>query len=154
MSESIKFAGKNDSNNVTPVSVTNEGHVREARQFSYSMTDIVNEVLAITQETFYPSVDVSTKGLVAIQFWNRSGVSVDLQFFNPVTNNPLGNDVAPIKMADGNLPKFTVAAGDNIIILPEDLPLLNYCKYINVSLKPAETPTGTSATSLRVITKG
>lgn len=154
MSTSIKFAGKDDSNNVTPISVTNEGYVREARQFSYSMTDIVNDVLAITEKTYYPSVDVSTKGLVAIQFWNRSGVSVDLQFYNPITNNPLGNAVAPIKTADGNLPVFTIANGDNVIITPEDLPMLNYCKYINVSLTPAATPTGTNNTALRVITKG
>lgn len=152
MSESIKFAGKNDSNIVTPVSVSDEGHLRERRQFTTESTDIVNEVLNITETTYYPAFDARQSGMIAIVIWNRSGVPLTLQFYS-ILSNGTGTAVAPCRDAKDELPVFTIPSGHQVVITPEDLPMLNYAQYINVSLTPAGTPTGTSATFVRVLNK-
>ena len=152
MNTSFKFAGKNDSNVVTPVSVSDEGHIREERKFNNSEYDIVNEVLAITEKTAYPSYDARNSGLISIVVLNRSGVSLDLQFNTPKDYSAQGISTA-VYNVKGEPFIFTIPSGRLTVITPEDLPMLNYAQYINISLTPSGTPTGTAKTLVRIFDK-
>lgn len=152
MASSLKFAGKNSSGNVTPISVSTEGYIQEERKFKITTTDIVREALDITSKTFYQAYDARNSGIISILAWNRTGVPLTLQFYNPTAKGN-GAAVAPIYNVRGDLPVFIIPNGRPTIISAEDLPMLNNSPYINISLTPDGTPTGTSDTVIMVIDK-
>lgn len=152
MSESIKFAGKNDNDVVTPVSVSNEGYIHNQRIYTNSYTDIVNEVLSITEKTFYQGYDARNTGILSIMVWNRSGVDMTIQFYNPTTKGT-GNALMEIYDIDGNPPVITIPYGKPTLITGEDLPILNYMPWINISLTPNGAPTTSYTSVVRVFSK-
>ena len=152
MSESIKFAGKNDNSVVTPVSVSNEGYIRNQRIYNNTYTDIVNEVLSITEKTFYEGYDARNTGILSIMVWNRSGVDMTIQFYNPTVKGT-GNALMAIYDIDGNLPVITIPSGKPTLITGEDIPILNYMPWINISLTPSGTPSTSDTSVVRVFSK-
>lgn len=154
MSESLKFAGKNDSNAVTPVSVSNEGHVRMNRKYKITQTELVNEVFTSSDTVYYPAYDARNSGVIALVVNNRSGVDLELQMYSILANGHGQNPVVSIIDSKGEMPKITIPAGKVMCITSEDWPMLLYAPYINLSLKPSGTPTGTSTTYIFIIDKG
>lgn len=183
MSESIKFAGKNNSGNITPVSVTDTGEVKESRVFECEWTNINTEWLTSLDDThrfFFKSVDCSKKGVVGVAVKNRTGRDITLEIIEPYEtfdvdrnislddNNGRGSKGTGVHANDtyGGYPvanskaeslTFIVPANTIIIITSDECPTLNYIKNLNVAIKVEQ---GSSAVATRsgtyvwAITKG
>lgn len=152
MSESIKFAGKGDNGNVVPVNLSNDGYIRNERIYNNTYTDIVNEVISSATKTFYNGYDARKSGIISLFIWNRTGVDMTVQFYNPSSKGS-GSVLMRIYDIDGNLPIITIPHNKPTVITADDLPILNYMPYINISLELSGAPTTQDTSVVRLFDK-
>lgn len=151
MSEVLKFAGKTDNNTVKGVSVSNDGYVRTERVWNIDSTEVFNARLTSTSEVYATSYNASKSGMIALEVYNFSGVDISIRIGNPIqsVNNAVKN-----YNASGEVTAITIpSTSQRCIITPEDIPALNYCKYVNISITALSSPSVNDVVRVFVLDK-
>lgn len=145
MSNLLKVAGRTDNNTVRGVHVTEEGNVCTARAWGTDIHTIVTTELrdtsaVVTSDNVF---DASPYGMISIRVANSHDTDVTLQLYQD-TSATSGRWLID---AAGNPISVVVPAGDRcMIITPEDIPALNYLRYIKFRIAANTAPTSGSIT--------
>lgn len=151
MSESIKFAGRTDNNTVKGVSVSNDGYIRTERVWDIKYTEVFNARLTTTDEVYATQYDASNSGMIALEVYNFSGVDISIRVGSPIQVH--NNDVKNYDV-NGALTAITIpSTSTRCIITPEDMPVLNYCKYLNICISALSSPTADNVVRVFVLDK-
>lgn len=151
MNESIKFAGRTDNNTVKGVSVSNDGYIRTERVWDIKYTEVFNARLTTTDEVYATQYDASKSGMIALEIYNFSGVDISIRVGSPIQVH--NNDVKNYDV-NGALTAITIpSTSTRCIITPEDMHVLNYCKYLNIGISALSSPTADNVVRVFVLDK-
>ena len=136
----LKMGGKAPDGTAKAVSVDAGGNVNVTRQWGADVFTVlpatqIRDTNAIS--TIANAVDVSGYGFVSLRFCNSLGVPVTVMFYGDM------NEASDMWMTrpDKSYLSVTIPATDFTILTPEDIPELNYLRYIKLRIAAKEAPT-------------
>lgn len=141
----MRIAGRTSGGVAKPFLVDNNGNVGTTRTWEKTWVTIQENVeIRDTSEHNLTAFDSSGVPMLSLRILNRlkdsdnNGVPVTVRFLTDVnTSNGYG-----FVDTDGANKSITIQpANSYVIITPEDMPLLNYVRYIRLSVKAQSTPT-------------
>lgn len=141
----MRIAGRTSGGVAKPFLVDNNGNVGTTRTWEKTWVTIQENVeIRDTSEHNLTAFDSSGVPMLSLRILNRlkdsdnNGVPVTVRFLTDVnTSNGYG-----LVDTDGAGKSITIqSVNDYVIITPEDMPLLNYVRYIRLSVKAQSTPT-------------
>lgn len=141
----MRIAGRTSGGVAKPFLVDNNGNVGTTRTWKKTWVTIQENVeIRDTSEHNLTAFDSSGVPMLSLRILNRlkdsdnNGVPVTVRFLTDVnTSNGYG-----LVDTDGASKSITIqSVNDYVIITPEDMPLLNYVRYIRLSVKAQSTPT-------------
>lgn len=141
----MRIAGRTSSGVAKPFLVDNNGNVGTTRTWEKTWVTIQENVeIRDTSEHNLTVFDSSGVPMLSLRILNRlkdsdnNGVPVTVRFLTDVnTSNGYG-----FVDTDGANKSITIQPTNGyVVITPEELPLLNYVRYIRLSVKAQSTPT-------------
>lgn len=141
----MRIAGRTSGGVAKPFLVDDNGNVGTTRTWKKTWVTIQENVeIRDTSEHNLTAFDSSGVPMLSLRILNRlkdsdnNGVPVTVRFLTDVnTSNGYG-----LVDTDGASKSITIqSVNDYVIITPEDMPLLNYVRYIRLSVKAQSTPT-------------
>lgn len=141
----MRIAGRTSGGVAKPFLVDNNGNVGTTRTWEKTWVTIQENVeIRDTSEHNLTAFDSSGVPMLSLRILNRlkdsdnNGVPVTVRFLTDVnTINGYG-----LVDTDAASKSITIQPTNNyVIITPEDMPLLNYVRYIILSVKAQSTPT-------------
>lgn len=145
MSELLKTACKTSQGTaVAPLAQADGTQIAERKFGTAVFTFFSAEGIRNTNDHDSPTVDVSEYGLVSLRIANGlkdgSGAAI------PVTikfKNDAINDTYTLRHIDGSDIKYTIPGG-YYVVLPDDIPLLNYFSSLTIRVKASAVPSSGS----------
>ena len=140
----MKIAGRTSGGVAKPFLVDNDGNLGTTRKIKKTWTTIQENIeIRDTNEYNVTAFDSSSFSIVSLRILNRlkdsedNGIPVTIKFLSDVnTNNGWG-----LVNADASNKSITIQPTSGyVIITPEDMPILNYIRYIRLSVKAQSTP--------------
>jgi len=153
MGNVLKIGGKDPSSNVKAVSVDANGRVKSTRYWDSSIHTLIdsaqirenNPVVSTATDSF----DASEYGFVSLRIRNSHDAALSVMFYEDAG---ISGDTWMTRL-DGSYISFTVPANtQRVIVTPEDVPEINYLKYLKLRVSAKTTPTEGSVT-IQAITK-
>lgn len=141
----MRIAGRTSDGVAKPFLVDNNGNVGTTRTWEKTWVTIQENVeIRDTSEHNLTVFDSSGVPMLSLRILNRlkdsdnNGVPVTVRFMTDVnTSNGYG-----LVDTDGANKSITIQPTNGyVVITPEDMPLLNYVRYIRLSVKAQSTPT-------------
>lgn len=134
----MRIAGRTPSGTAVPMLADANGNIGTIRKWKKEWASIETSVeIRDTNAHNCPAVDVSDVPIFSLRFLNRLDVPVTVSFLTDVnTTNGYG-----IQNANGERYTITLAPQNGyIIITPEDMPILNYLRYVRLQVKASSAP--------------
>ena len=134
----MRIAGRTPSGTAVPMAADASGNVSVTRTWKKEWVALQTSLeIRDTNAHNIPAFDVSGIPMYSLRILNRLGVPVTITFLADVntTNGYALTDIDMVTKA------ITVQPGQSyIIITPDDLPLLNYIRYLRMLVKASSTP--------------
>ena len=153
MSKVLKVAGKDPNGAVKAIAVDADGKDKVTR-FWDSTVHVLVDNGQIREDspvisTASNSLDLSEYGFVSLRVLNSHDAEVSVMLYEDTA--PAGDSW--MRRLDGSSITFSVPANSLLIIItPDDIPELNYIKYLKLRISAKTTPTQGSIT-VEAITK-
>lgn len=147
----LKIGGKNDSNNVQGFSVTNKGYAKATRFWNTTITQLFNETISdrTVKTTIANVFNCEEWGFISLRFSNSTNVKMTCHIYSDIGSSSLQNY---LKDNNGNPITFEIPTGQSILT-PDDLPVLNYLKWLKLRIEPNEAPSTPNTLSVSVYAK-
>jgi hypothetical protein len=149
----IKMGGKSPDGKAKAVSVDANGNVGISRSWRSQTFVILNNAQPRTDAAFTilgsSALDVRDFGFVSLRFDNSLGVPVNAMFYSDDENRNLDNWMM---RNDRSYFSFVIPANGYSMLTPEDMPELNYFRFIKMRLQPQSAPT-TGSLTIEVVAK-
>lgn len=135
----MRVAARTAEGNAVPMSADANGNIGTTRVWKKEWVKITDSAIEIRDTSAHdlPAIDVSGIPLYSLRISNRLNVPVTLSFksdINLTNGYSLANPDATIK-------SITIAPSAHyIMITPEDLPMLNYIRYLRMYAKAQSAP--------------
>ena len=134
----MRIAGRTSGGTAVPMLADANGNIATTRTWKKEWVSLL-AATAVTDANAHDvtAYDVSGIPMFSLRVCNRTGVDVTLSFKTDV-NTSNGYTLCDADQADYAI---TIASSSRYtIITPEDLPILNYIKYLRIVYKAASTP--------------
>lgn len=134
----MRIAGRTSGGTAVPMLADANGNIATIRTWKKEWSTIEAFVeIRDTNSHQCPAVDVSDVPMFSLRFLNRLGVPVTVSFLTDInTSNGYGLDDA-----NGVAYSVTLVPQQSyIIITPEDMPILNYLRYVRLQVKASSAP--------------
>ena len=153
MSKVLKIAGKDPNGAVKAIAVDADGKEKVTRLWDSTVHVLVDQGQIREDSpvisTASNSLDLSEYGFVSLRVSNSHDAEIGVMLFQDVA--PSGDSW--MRRLDGSFITFSIPANSLMtIITPDDIPELNYIKYLKLRISAKTTPTEGSIT-VRAITK-
>lgn len=128
----MRIAGRTSAGTAVPMAADSAGNISTVRTWKKEWVTI-EEGIAITTTTAYalPVFDVSGIPMFSLRFLNRLGVPVTVRFLSDINTKNGYNLVDEYASAHS----ITIPSTDDyIIITPDDVPILNYVRYVRMRI--------------------
>ena len=149
MDKMMKIAGKTSSSIAKGIRVDSDGKLIVISKREWEQTALVildgDQIRDTNAKTAKPtSNDVSSFAYISFRIINSLDADVSIQFYDDwhVTGGSVLKDI------NGNVIEITVpakvSATQNIVVTPDDLPILNLLHYLTLRVQAKTTPTSGS----------
>lgn len=147
----LKIGGKSDSNTVLGFSLTDEGYTKATRFWGVTIQEIFNGTISDTsaKNTLDNVFNCEEYGFISLRCYNTTDVKIECILYSDIGSSTLSNY---LEDNDGNNITFTIPTGQSILT-PEDLPVLNYLRFLKFRLQPIEAPSTPAPLSIKVYAK-
>lgn len=147
----LKIGGKNDSNNVQGFGVTNEGYAKTTRFWNTTITQIFSETISdrTVKTTIENVFNCEEWGFISLRFANSTNVKMTCNVYSDMGSSSLQNY---LKDNNGNPITFEIPTGQSILT-PDDLPILNYLKWLKLRIEPNEVPATPNTLTISIYAK-
>jgi hypothetical protein len=139
MSEIMKVGGRKSDGTAAAIGIDQNGNLRIKRVWETQTKNIFTGTLSNTTAVTTVSnvVNAIEWGMVSLRVNNllNSDVKIMLYWDNSADGTEWMKDF------NGEYVAFTVPAESQMIITPDDLPILNYLRYIKCRINAVTTPT-------------
>ncbi len=147
----MKICGKNPDGNATAIGMDANGNLKIKRVWeSVVQKDLFSGALSDTGAvtTINNALDLAEQGMVSLRFYNTTDSALKVMLYSDMS----AATETLLKDINGENFSFTVAADAHTIITPDDLPVLNYLRYLKLKIQPVTEPT-TGQLVVRAVTK-
>lgn len=153
MSKVLKVAGKDPNGAVKAIAVDADGKEKVTRHWDSTVHALVDQGQIREDSpvisTASNALDLSEYGFVSLRVSNSHDADVTVMLLQDAA--PSGDSW--MRRLDGSFITFSIPANSLMtIITPDDIPELNYIKYLKLRISAKTTPTQGSIT-VRAITK-
>lgn len=134
----MRIAGRTSAGVAVPMLADANGNIGTTRTWKKEWVALQTTLeIRDTNAHNIPAFDVSDIPIYSLRIINRLGVPVTITFLTDVnTSNGYG-----LVDTDNTLKSITVQPNNNyVIITPDDLPILNYIRYVRMSVKASSVP--------------
>ena len=135
----MRIAGRTSGGTAVPMLADSNGNIATTRTWKKEWVAITDSALEIrdTDAHDLTAMDVSGIPMYSLRILNRLGVPVTLTFKTDVnTTNGYG-----LCNTDATAKAVTIAPTNSyVVITPEDLPFLNYIKWLRISVRAQSVP--------------
>lgn len=151
MADIMKIGGKNDSGNVQGFSVTNKGYAKATRLWSTEVTELYQGTVSDTSVISTASTPFNCEeyGFISLRFSNSTDVTFTATIYSDMGSSTLSNYLLD---NSGNPITFTIPKGQSILT-PDDLPILNYLRYLKIRVQANDTPSEPKNLTIQVYAK-
>lgn len=135
----MRIAGRTSGGTAVPMAADANGNIGTTRTWKKEWVVITESPMEIRDTSVHDlsAKDVSGIPLFSLRILNRLGVPVTLGFKTDVNTTNGYSLLNP----DATSRSITVApANSYIMITPEDLPMLNYIRYLRITIKATSAP--------------
>ena len=139
----MRICGKNPDGNASAIRVDADGNARIKRIWEtaeQTVCELIRNSDALVESTgeyvkYSGVLDVSDWGMVSLRIANNLSVPASIHFQSDYTysSEKLATNI------DGDDVTFTVQPNTETIVTPDDLPVLNYLRYIKIRLAAKNT---------------
>lgn len=134
----MRIAGRTNGGVAVPMLVDSNGNVSTVRTWKKEWVTIQSALeIRDTNEHSLDAIDVSGIPLFSLRILNRLGVPITIKFSTDA------NTFNGYKLADNNGTPVSITiqyTNDYVIITPNDLPFLNYIKYLRMTVTAESVP--------------
>lgn len=134
----MRIAGRTSGGTAVPMLADANGNIGTTRAWKKEWVTIQSGLeIRDTSEHDLPVMDVSEIPTYSLRLLNRLGVPVTITFLSDITQTNgyslIGSDAVSKSIT-------LQPANGYIIITPEDCPILNYIRFLRLSVKASSTP--------------
>lgn len=139
MSEIMKVGGRKEDGTAAAIGIDSNGYLKIKRVWETQTKNIFTGTLSNTTAVTTVSnvVNALEWGMVSLRVNNLLDSAVKIMLY--WDNNVDGTEW--MKNFNGEYVTFTVPAESQMIITPDDLPILNYLRYIKCRINAVTPPT-------------
>ena len=152
MSEIMKVGGKKDGGTAAPIAIDANGYLKIKRVWETQTKTVFSGTLSDTSAVTTvgdKSVNALEWGMASLRVNNLLNSDVKIMLY--WDNNTDGTEW--MKNFAGSYNSFTVPADSQMIITPDDVPILNYLRYIKLKINAVTAPTNGKTLSVQVVLK-
>jgi hypothetical protein len=134
----MRIAGRTSGGVAVPMLAETDGSIKTKRGWKKEWVSIEQNVeIRDTTAHKCPAIDVSDVPTFSLRILNRLGTPITLNFLTDVNQS---NGYSLINM-DGTKKAVTIQPSNSyIMITPEDVPLLNYIRYLRLEVTASAAP--------------
>lgn len=152
MSEIMKVGGRKSDGTAAAIGIDSNGNLRIKRVWETQTKNIFSGTLSDTTAITTvgdKAVNCLEWGMVSLRVYNRldSDVKILLYYDNDTSGSGW------LKNFGGEYVSFTVPADSDVIITPDDIPALNYLRYLKCRINAVTTPTNGADLNIQAVLK-
>lgn len=134
----MRIAGRTSGGTAVPVAADANGNIGTTRKWKKEWIELQTALeIRDTSDHHLTAYDVSEIPVFSLRFVNRLGVPVTIYLRTDI-NTTNGYALAD---KDGVSQKVTLAPTNSYItVTPDDLPILNYIRYLRITVKASSAP--------------
>ena len=139
MADMMRIAGKTPSDTAAGIRVNSDGNLVEEKKWKYAYEKILNaEEIRSTSAVVVTGGNVEDYGLISLRVYSTLDQPIRIQFYNDTATNG-GSSV--LNCLNSAWEVIIPADSKMYIITPDDIPFLNYLRYIKLRVVATATPT-------------
>lgn len=134
----MRVAGRTSGGTAVPMLAGADGSIATTRKWKKEWVTIQSSMeIRDTNAVILDPVDVSEIPIFSLRILNRLGVQITLKFKTDI-NTTNGYNLAD---KDGTDFTFTIQPTNSyVVITPDELPILNYIRYLRITVIPVSAP--------------